>query len=305
MNSHTHNLQQNNEHEADWWSKKGQSVYWFSVYTPGSASLSTEVTALATVMAQADRDRHTQPGRGWGSKVIYTSPPSPSVTWRKVVVDVLGKQWMMPVRRTAGTDSHWFNFSTKNNGWTRCITTLKTLPLAEPFISTVTTVKKNELRKSRFTQTQLIQGKLCICRQYGQFKRNNMNRKGTFSSMASSSFVITKNYLKWGAPQIRFFSHSSQKRWWWGHYVSSDWPRNPRNDLTETTKWKCFCYFDHRLYRKDNNKKRKSCKLRLRRGKPHKKRSTWSVFVLRGKTDKPKLIQINLPRCLPKMCGWV
>lgn len=57
-------LQQNNEHETDVWSKKGQSVYWFSVFTPGSASLSREVTALATVMTQAETDTHTESGKG-------------------------------------------------------------------------------------------------------------------------------------------------------------------------------------------------------------------------------------------------
>lgn len=57
------------------WSKKGQSVYWFSVFTPGSTSLSSEVTALATVMTQAETDTHRARENVWGgSKVICPSP---------------------------------------------------------------------------------------------------------------------------------------------------------------------------------------------------------------------------------------
>lgn len=40
------------------WSKKGQSVYCFLVDTPGSASLSREVTALATVVTLAETDEN-------------------------------------------------------------------------------------------------------------------------------------------------------------------------------------------------------------------------------------------------------
>lgn len=42
------------------WSKKGQSVYYFSVFTPGSTSLILEVTAPAS--HDPGRDRHTQSG---------------------------------------------------------------------------------------------------------------------------------------------------------------------------------------------------------------------------------------------------
>lgn len=52
------------------------------------------------------------------------------------------------------------------------------------FISTVMAVKKNDFRRQIHSK-QLIQGKLCICRQYGQCKGNNMNfhhRTGNFQA---------------------------------------------------------------------------------------------------------------------------
>lgn len=42
------------------WSKKGQSVYYFSVFTSGSTSLILEVTAPAS--HDPGRDRHTERG---------------------------------------------------------------------------------------------------------------------------------------------------------------------------------------------------------------------------------------------------
>lgn len=119
--------------------------------------------------------------------------------WLEVDVDVLGKQWMIPVHRTRGTDSHWFYFSTKIRRLTRPIITLKTSSWLNPSSQLSWPLKTKEFRQ---------QTKLCICRQYGQFKGNvNIHhRKGEFPSMALSFFVIIKNYPKRGVPDIRIFS---------------------------------------------------------------------------------------------------
>ena len=67
----THNPQQNDTQRAEVWSKKGQSVYRFLVFTLGSTTLRGEVTALATVIKQAETDAHTEPGKGH----FYAPPP--------------------------------------------------------------------------------------------------------------------------------------------------------------------------------------------------------------------------------------
>lgn len=131
---------------------------------------------------QTETDTHTEPGQ----KVIYTSPSSPSETWTKLVVDVLGKQWMVPVRRTGGRDSHWFYFSARSQDkhivWPRW----KHFLWLNPSSQLSWPLKKKRMNsEGRFHSKQLIQGKLCICRQYGQCKGNNMNshhREGNFQA---------------------------------------------------------------------------------------------------------------------------
>lgn len=157
------------------WSKKGQSVYWFSVFTPGSASLSREVTALATVVTQAETDTHTQSGKGWGSKVIYTSTSSPSDTQTKMLKSLVNSEWCLEPRH----GRHRFTLILHQ---TSCIIT----PFLRLNPSSRLSWPLNRINsQSRFTQTQLIQGKLCICRQYGQFKGDDVNihhRKRNFQA---------------------------------------------------------------------------------------------------------------------------
>lgn len=91
--------------------KKGQSIYWFSGFKPGSTSLRYEVTALTTVTTQAETDAHRA---RW---TVHHHPP-PSMASVKVVVDVLGKRWMMHrftlVQTRCITTQHplWLNPST-------------------------------------------------------------------------------------------------------------------------------------------------------------------------------------------------
>lgn len=191
--------------------KKGQSVYWFSVFTPGSASLSSEVTALATLMTRADKHTYTHHTHRARSKVIYTSPSSPWAIWTKLVAHVLGKQWMMS-GRSQRRQIHIG--STPPQGHRTCMTTLKTLPLIEPFISTVVTIKKK--KKKDFKRQ--IYSKHCA------FVDSTVNLKET-ASTPTTERGISKHGINFLCNNQKLYSMrsvwhlsfplSSQNRWWW------------------------------------------------------------------------------------------
>lgn len=104
--------------------------------------------------------------------------------WTKVV-DVLGKQWTMPVQHAGG---RVHSGSTSSGG--------------NIHFNIFHDCKKKKERQIH--SKHLIQGELYICRQYGQFKGINMNE---FSSMTSSFFIMTKNDPKGGDIWI-LHSHS-------------------------------------------------------------------------------------------------
>lgn len=193
-----------------WSKKRAECLLFLSLHT--RQHITQQWGHSARHSHDTGRQTYTEPGKGWGSKIIYTSTSSPSVTWG---VDVLGKQWMILVRRTRGTDSHWFYFTTNIRRLTRPITTLKTSLWPNPSSQLSWPLKTKEFRQ---------QTKLCICRQYGQFKGNvNIHhRKREFPSMVLSFFVIVfvKIILT-----FEFFPLSSQNRWW-GHYVCKKWVKS-------------------------------------------------------------------------------
>lgn len=113
--------------------------------------------------------------------------------------------------------------------------------------------------------------------------------------MASSFFLIAKNDLKWGALDISSTHPTTDDD---GVIMlvaigleiqEMSWLK-PQN----IPKWNtCSRYFDHTLYKNDSNKK-KSCKLRLQRGKTSQKALDMIWVFLKGTIVKPKMIQMNL-----------
>lgn len=178
--------------------KKGQSVYWFSVFTPGSASLSSEVTALATVMTQG---RQSQV-KGGGQR---SSTHHPRHLQRH-------EQRLLLLMSLVNSERCLSRFTLipllhQIRGQTHCITALKTLPPVKTFISTLKIMNS----EGRFTQNSSYRENCAFVHSMVNLKETNSHhRKGEFSSMASSFFVIAKNDLKWGAPGIWIF-HSHPK----------------------------------------------------------------------------------------------
>lgn len=175
------NFYHNNEYETDVWSTKGQSVYWFSAFTPGGTSLSSEVTVLATVTTWAERRTRAEPGEGWSSNISHSS-----LGLTKVVVLMTENSAWPAHRRLRFTlvffsppkNKHvvWINSS---SSWTLHLNLWTVL------------IKKEWIQ----THKHLIQDKLGICRQYCQFKGNNINSSQQ-RNMALSFFIRIKN-LKW------------------------------------------------------------------------------------------------------------
>lgn len=153
------------------WSKKGQSVYWFSVFTPGSTSLSSEVTALASVMTQTDRDRHTQSQvKGEGQRSFIHHPHHLwRVEQRLLLMSLVNSEGCL-----AGAQEAQIHIGSISPPKNKHITTLKHFPRSNPS-SQLLNISPLKRMNSEGRFTQLIQGKLCICRQYGQLKGNNMS----------------------------------------------------------------------------------------------------------------------------------
>lgn len=134
------------------------------------------------------RDRRTQSRVEGEGQRSFTHRPRHHA-WFEVFVDVLGKQWPMPVRCAGSTFTLILLVHPIHQIKTSFNHTENVL-IAEPF-AVIAVKNKNNSGFGR-------QNNLCICGQYGQWKGSEKihHRKEIFPSMALSFFVFIKRIFQ-------------------------------------------------------------------------------------------------------------